>query len=163
MNTLDDEEGCAGCKTKAAPKWRQDFPIEWEGDHYVTRREMVRDFSTLGSLLLASASWVTASLPAGCYTEDRMWSATSAQPPALDNGKALCCFLLSHGCGPCIAIRTPEGKAGGLLTGVYAFVVCRSVWTRLENGLFVRVTTASSIWQAVGSPDLLRGLYHGCN
>ena len=41
------------------PKWRQDFPIEWEGDHYVSRREMVK-FLTLGSLLLAMANWATA-------------------------------------------------------------------------------------------------------
>ena len=51
MSPEIEEEGCAGCKP--TPKWRQDFPIEWEGDHYVSRREMVK-FLTLGSLLLAS-------------------------------------------------------------------------------------------------------------
>ncbi len=45
-----DKKDCASCAK--APKWRQDFPIEWEGDQYVTRREMVK-FMTLGSLLLA--------------------------------------------------------------------------------------------------------------
>ena len=49
---MTKNEGCAGCKASIPPKWRQDFPIEWEGDHYVSRREMVK-FLTLGSLLLA--------------------------------------------------------------------------------------------------------------
>ncbi len=45
MNSDLEDEGCAGCKP--TPKWRQDFPIEWEADHYVSRREMVK-FLTLG-------------------------------------------------------------------------------------------------------------------
>ena len=53
----DETKECACCSR--APKWKQDFPIEWEGDHYVTRREMVK-FMTLGSLLLAGANWITA-------------------------------------------------------------------------------------------------------
>ena len=54
MNSDIEDEGCAGCKASTPPQWRQDFPIEWEGDHYVSRREMVK-FLTLGSLLLAVA------------------------------------------------------------------------------------------------------------
>ncbi len=57
MSPEIEDKGCAGCKPM--PKWRQDFPIEWEGDHYVSRREMVK-FLTLGSLLLAMANWVVA-------------------------------------------------------------------------------------------------------
>ena len=44
-----ENETCMTCnKTE---KWRKDFPIEWEGDNYVSRREMVK-FLTLGSFLL---------------------------------------------------------------------------------------------------------------
>ena len=50
-----EKEGCAGCKASKPPQWRKDFPIEWEGDHYVSRREMVK-FLTLGSLLLAAGA-----------------------------------------------------------------------------------------------------------
>jgi nitrite reductase/ring-hydroxylating ferredoxin subunit len=37
------------------PRWREDFPIEWERDHYLTRRELAK-FLTLGSGLLGAAS-----------------------------------------------------------------------------------------------------------
>lgn len=35
--------------------WQEQFPIEWEEDHYVTRRELAK-FLTLGSALLCGAS-----------------------------------------------------------------------------------------------------------
>ena len=41
------------------PRWRQDFPIGWDNDHYVTRRELAK-FLTLGSALLALATGVVA-------------------------------------------------------------------------------------------------------
>ena len=48
MSTDQNTPSPAGCKDcPKAPKWRTDFPIEWEGDHYVSRREMVK-FLTLG-------------------------------------------------------------------------------------------------------------------
>ena len=36
----NDSANCTSCAK--VPQWKQDFPIEWEGDHYVTRREMVK-------------------------------------------------------------------------------------------------------------------------
>ena len=42
-------------REEARPRWREDFPIAWERDHYVTRRELAK-FLTLGSALLAGAS-----------------------------------------------------------------------------------------------------------
>ena len=53
---MNNQESCTSCKKDE--KWRDDFPIEWEGDNYVSRREMVK-FLTLGSMFLAIASWVT--------------------------------------------------------------------------------------------------------
>ena len=38
-----------------APRWRQDFPILWEDDHYVTRRELAK-FLTLGSGTIVAAT-----------------------------------------------------------------------------------------------------------
>ena len=43
------------------PRWREDFPVRWDEDHYVTRRELAK-FLTLGSGLLAGAKAVTGSL-----------------------------------------------------------------------------------------------------
>jgi Rieske Fe-S protein len=40
---------------RAAPRWRQDFPVRWDEDHYMTRRELAK-FLTLGSGLLAGAN-----------------------------------------------------------------------------------------------------------
>jgi Rieske Fe-S protein len=38
-----------------APRWKEDFPIEWERDSYIMRRELAK-FLTLGSALLAATS-----------------------------------------------------------------------------------------------------------
>ena len=58
---MSEKSGCESCKNcggdKSDPQWKRDFPIEWEGDHYVSRREMVK-FLTLGSALLATANWL---------------------------------------------------------------------------------------------------------
>ncbi len=54
---MDDERGSDG----RAPRWREDFPIRWEADHYVTRRELAK-FLTLGSALLVAANALLALL-----------------------------------------------------------------------------------------------------
>lgn len=42
------------------PQWKQDFPIKWEEDHYVARREFTK-FMVLGSLGLAVGNgWLLA-------------------------------------------------------------------------------------------------------
>jgi Rieske Fe-S protein len=42
-------------KAEDRPRWREDFPVRWDEDHYVTRRELAK-FLTLGSGVLASAN-----------------------------------------------------------------------------------------------------------
>ncbi len=37
------------------PRWREDFPVRWDDDNYMTRRELAK-FLTLGSGLLAGAN-----------------------------------------------------------------------------------------------------------
>ena len=39
----------------AKPRWREDFPVRWDEDNYMTRRELAK-FLTLGSGLLASVN-----------------------------------------------------------------------------------------------------------
>jgi len=39
----------------AKPRWRDDFPVRWDEDNYMTRRELAK-FLTLGSGLLASVN-----------------------------------------------------------------------------------------------------------
>lgn len=102
---MKDCETCAGC-TKA-PKWRTDFPIEWEGDHYVSRREMVK-FLTLGSLLLAGANWLTAFasgiLRKGSKVERYIGSAAKLD----ETGYIL--FRYPSDRDPCIAVRSIDGS-----------------------------------------------------
>ena len=65
---------------KAVERWREDFPIRWDEDHYLTRRELAK-FLTLGSALLtgatgalalasrmgARAEWPAAKIPAAAH------------------------------------------------------------------------------------------------
>ena len=37
------------------PRWREDFPVRWDEDNYMTRRELAK-FLTLGSALLAGVN-----------------------------------------------------------------------------------------------------------
>jgi Rieske Fe-S protein len=91
--------------TKPVPKWREDFPISWESDHYVTRRELAK-FLTLGSALLVAANAVIAfvgltrkkrAMPAV-----RIASADSIPP----DGSLL--FRYPTDEDPCILLRTKE-------------------------------------------------------
>src|SRR3954470_22449580 len=41
--------------TEGRPRWREDFPVRWDEDNYMTRRELAK-FLTLGSGLLAAVS-----------------------------------------------------------------------------------------------------------
>src|SRR5262252_1220592 len=57
------ENDCLECKNQNKDAhWREDFPVGWESDNYVTRREMVK-FLALGSLTIAGANVVVAGLP----------------------------------------------------------------------------------------------------
>lgn len=119
---------CEGCKP---PKWRTDFPIEWEGDHYVTRREMVK-FLTLGSLLLAAANWVTALaarlLRRQVNGEKLIGSAALLEP----QGSVL--FRYPTDQDPCIAVRTPDGKLVAY-SQVCTHLSCAVVYSKSENKL----------------------------
>ena len=97
--------GCENCQR--APKWRTDFPIEWERDHYVSRREMVK-FLTLGSVLLAAANWVAALVGRLLHTST-FPAKMVGLAPTLDQQQSLL-FRYPTDKDPCIAVRTPDGK-----------------------------------------------------
>lgn len=122
--------GCTGCPQ--APKWRSDFPIEWEGDHYVSRREMVK-FLTLGSLLLTSASWITVVTGhlrrSRAYPEQIIGSAS-----ALDQQRSFL-FRYPTDKDPCIAVRTPEGKLVAY-SQVCTHLSCAVIYDQSDNQLF---------------------------
>ena len=89
------------------PRWREDFPIGWEKDHYVTRRELAK-FLTLGSALLAGASAAIAVVGRRWKPEKRRRvriASVSAVPPG---GSTL--FRYPTDEDPCILVRAPDGR-----------------------------------------------------
>jgi arsenite oxidase small subunit len=122
-----NRQGCAACNKHSCNQ--QDFPIEWEGDHYVSRREMVK-FLTLGSFLLAIANWATAF---GKKLARRDSSQVKLLGPAKDleqNGHML--FRYPTADSPCIAIRTPHGQLVAY-SQVCTHLSCAVVYDKNEN------------------------------
>lgn len=39
---IDEKGGCENCGKCGQEKWREDFPIEWAQDNYITRRDFTR-------------------------------------------------------------------------------------------------------------------------
>ena len=118
-------------QAKQPPKWRQDFPIEWEGDHYITRREMVK-FMTLGSVLLAAANWIAA-LAAGWVRRGSNAERYIGSASALEQTGSLL-FRYPMDADPCIAVRTPEGKLVAY-SQVCTHLSCAVIYDKNENAL----------------------------
>ena len=127
IESASKPEGCVACGRNDCTQ--RDFPVEWEGDHYVSRREMVK-FLTLGSFLLAAASWATAF---GRRFVRRNSNAVKLLGPAKDleqNGYML--FRYPTAESPCIAIHTPEGRFVAY-SQVCTHLSCAVVYDRAEN------------------------------
>jgi len=100
-----DADGCVACRKSVCHQ--QDFPIEWEGDHYITRREMVK-FLTLGSLLLAASNWFTAFAKRFVRKGSNASKLLGPVKDLEQNGHML--FRYPTADSPCIAIRTADGQ-----------------------------------------------------
>ena len=89
------------------PRWREDFPVRWDDDHYMTRRELAK-FLTLGSGLLAGVSGliayigVTGRLP---VPPVRRIAAAGDVPPG---GSLL--FRYPTADDPCSRVRDASGR-----------------------------------------------------
>ena len=124
------ERPCDGCTR--APKWRTDFPIEWEGDHYVSRREMVK-FLTLGSLVLAAANWVTAIAGRLLRRNNEYAERVVASASVLEQQRSFL-FRYPTDKDPCIGVRTSEGKLVAY-SQVCTHLSCAVVYSEPENKL----------------------------
>jgi arsenite oxidase small subunit len=120
-------QGCSACSNNA--RYQQDFPIEWEGDHYVGRREMVK-FLTLGSFLLAVANWATALGQRFVRRDSHLVKLLGPAKDLEQNGYMLFRYPTSE--SPCIAIRTPEGKFVAY-SQVCTHLSCAVVYDKAEN------------------------------
>lgn len=91
-----------------APRWKQDFPIRWEEDHYVTRRELAK-FLTLGSGTLVAATAGVA------LVGDRLRPRGPMPPRRIDGAEALAkgaslLFRYPSEGDPCILVRRADGR-----------------------------------------------------
>ena len=89
------------------PKWREDFPVRWDEDHYMTRRELAR-FLTLGSALLAAVNALIAAvgLTRQSPTAPSRRIARMDEVPA--GGSVL--FSVPTDEDPCILVRDGDGR-----------------------------------------------------
>jgi nitrite reductase/ring-hydroxylating ferredoxin subunit len=91
----------------AAPRWRRDFPIGWENDQYVSRRELAK-FLTLGSALLVGANALIALV--GRFRRRGAEPALAiAGAASLSPGQSLL-FRYPTDEDPCILVRMPDGR-----------------------------------------------------
>src|SRR5690242_20035773 len=104
-------DGAGGNPEKPAEcpfhRWQEDFPIQWEADHYVTRRELTK-FLTLGSCLLVGANAAMAVIGHTTRpreTPARLIGRASTLPPG---GSAL--FRYPTEADPCILVREASGE-----------------------------------------------------
>jgi arsenite oxidase small subunit len=90
-----------------APRWREDFPIRWDNDNYVTRRDLIK-FLTLGSLLLVGANLAIAVLGKlwrpGRYPRVPIARAADLSP------QAPVLFRYPSDADACILVRAADGK-----------------------------------------------------
>ena len=118
-------------QSEGIPRWREDFPIRWENDHYVTRRDLVK-FMTLGSGLLVLANVAIAiagklwSKPQ--FPELRIAGAESVQP-----GNSLA-FRYPTQDDPCVLVRTVSGELRAY-SQICTHLSCTVLYERNENDL----------------------------
>ena len=90
-----------------APRWRQDFPVLWDEDHYVSRRDLAK-FLTLGSGTIVAATVGVAVIgdrlrPRGRGARVRIEGAESLAP----NASLLFTYPTPE--DPCILVRREDG------------------------------------------------------
>ena len=90
-----------------APRWRRDFPIRWENDHYVSRRDLAK-FLTLGSALLVGANVVIAAI--GRLRPRRKPAAAKIVGAAALRPNESLLFRYPTDEDPCILVRRGDGS-----------------------------------------------------
>src|SRR5215469_7841099 len=94
-------------RRRRVPRWEEDFPIQAERDHYVTRREFAK-FLTLGSALLAAANVVIAFVGLRPKKEQAR-AIMIAQASSIPLGGSSL-FRYPTEQDPCILLRSPAGE-----------------------------------------------------
>jgi len=116
------------------PRWREDFPIAWERDHYISRREFAK-FLTLGSGLLAGMS-VSVAVIGRWFFRPRFEgpSVAIAKASSIPAGGSLL-FRYPTDDDPCILVRDRDGELRAY-SQVCTHLSCAVVHRPENNSLF---------------------------
>ncbi len=114
------------------PRWREDFPIRWENDHYVTRRDLIK-FLTLGSALLVGAN-------VGIAVAGKTWSKPSYPALRIAGAELLApssslLFRYPTEKDPAILLRTVNGEYHAY-SQVCTHLSCSVIYQPENNCLF---------------------------
>ncbi len=129
FSTSAEKAGCAECPFH---QWREDFPIRWENDHYVSRRELAR-FLTVGSALLAGANGVMVAVHFAARKRDFPARRVASITQLAQLGTML--FRYPTERDPCILIRDEDGKPHAY-SQVCTHLSCAVVFRADENVLY---------------------------
>jgi len=114
------------------PRWREDFPIQWESDSYVTRRELAK-FLTLGSAFLVGAS-TTIAVAGRLRTTKETKPMLIAGASELAAGHALL-FRYPTEEDRCILLRTHAGQLVAF-SQICTHLSCAVVYQEVPERLF---------------------------
>jgi len=88
-------------------RWREDFPVRWDEDHYMTRRELAK-FLTLGSGLLASVNLLIAAIGLNASIPTTPVRRIAGTDDIAPGGSLL--FRYPTEDDPCILVRDLSGR-----------------------------------------------------
>ena len=88
-------------------RWRQDFPVRWDEDHYMTRRELAK-FLTLGSGLIAGANVLIAAIGLNSAPPAAPMRRIAAAADVAPGSSLL--FRYPTAQDPCILLRDASGR-----------------------------------------------------
>ena len=128
----ENSKDCKDCEQKRSAHWREDFPIQWENDNYISRREMVK-YLALGSLTIAGANFVLAGVP-HLLASQEMPRVKLGQLSDLAPGKSAL-FRYPTKDDPCIAVRKEDGTLVAY-SSVCTHLSCAVIHDAKENNLF---------------------------
>ena len=127
------KDECVECRKKRNDaQWHKDFPVTWESDNYVTRREMVK-FLTLGSLTIAGANAVVAGLPHVVRASEMPRTQIALASAIPVGGSQL--FAYPGKEDPCILVRQADGVIVAY-SQVCTHLSCAVIHDEQENVLF---------------------------
>jgi len=117
-----------------APHWREDFPIKWETDHYISRRELAK-FLTLGSALLAGMSTAVAIVGRWFFWPSFDGPRVSITKASLIPAGGSVLFRYPTDEDPCILLRGQDGALRAY-SQVCTHLSCAVVHRPDQNSLF---------------------------